>query len=97
MASIVANVIHQHRLDGFTARELAFAILDKVEPKIREDERRQIRLDGESPSSEWHLEYLQDQADTLRAQVEALDDLALLSGTYVLRSDVLALFDGREK
>lgn len=34
LADVLAEVIHQHQLDGFTARELAFAILDKAEPLI---------------------------------------------------------------
>jgi hypothetical protein len=39
LVGVVSTVIHQHRLDGFTSRELAVAILDAIEPVIagRED------------------------------------------------------------
>jgi hypothetical protein len=35
----VTHVIRTHRLDRFSRRELAVAILDEVEPLIRADER----------------------------------------------------------
>lgn len=65
--------------------------------EARADERAQILLDGEDPSSAWHLEYLQDQANTLRAKVEALSGYPPFGdhpGAWVLRDEVLALFDG---
>jgi len=52
MRSGIARVIHHHRLDGFSAGELADAILDVMDPWIREDERAKmldvtVRVTGE--------------------------------------------------
>jgi hypothetical protein len=48
LAATVARVIQQHRLDGFTPLELAFAILDKAEPLIRRAERADLRAKVEA-------------------------------------------------
>jgi len=52
MRNGIARVIHQHRLDGFSSGELADAILDVMDPWIREDERAKmldvtVRVTGE--------------------------------------------------
>jgi hypothetical protein len=49
----VTHVIRTHRLDRFSRRELAVAILDVVEPIIRADERaKQPRVEVEAALGE---------------------------------------------
>jgi len=95
LAHVIATVIHQHRLDGFTSRELAFAILDKAEPLIRTDERgKWLAYDEGVTRDEWA---------ELRAKVRALPrsgiEIPYAKGVeheyeMVRRADVLALIDG---
>lgn len=86
LADAIAEVIHQHRLDGFTSRELAFAILDEAEQVIRADERE--FLAPEVPMAR------DDLRNELRAQAAALPSMQYAFEYWVQRDDVLALFDG---